>query len=44
MNMIGGDVVEGSPPYDVAQTTALVEASVAIDMLYILGDTQKRTS
>ncbi|MBL7479968.1 agmatinase [Legionella bononiensis] len=42
LNMIGGDVVEVSPPYDVAQTTALVGATVAIDLLYILGNTKLR--
>nr|WP_241972226.1 arginase family protein [Legionella cherrii] len=42
LNMVGGDVVEVSPPYDVAQTTALVGATVAIDMLHILGDAKLR--
>jgi agmatinase len=42
LNMVGGDVVEVSPPYDPTQTTALVAATVAIDMLYILGDAQRR--
>lgn len=42
LNTVGGDVVEVSPPYDVAQTTALVAALVAIDMLHILGDAKLR--
>lgn len=38
LNAVGGDVVEVSPPYDVAQTTALVAAVVGFDILYILGE------
>ena len=42
LNMVGGDIVEVSPPYDIAQTTALVAATVALDMLHILGDAKLR--
>lgn len=38
LNAVGGDVVEVSPPYDPLGNTAVVGATVAIDVLYVLGD------
>lgn len=43
LNVIGGDVVEVSPPYDYpAQITALAGATIASDILYILGTARER--
>jgi len=41
MNVVGADIVEVAPPYDIANTTALVGAIMAMDILYILGETKK---
>ena len=38
MHLVGGDVVEVSPPYDDAAKTAIVGAIVAMDILHILGE------
>lgn len=37
LRAVGGDVVEVSPPYDPLGNTAIVGATVAIDILYVLG-------
>jgi arginase family enzyme len=38
VNAIGGDVVEVSPPYDAGAQTATMGATVAMDILHILGE------
>lgn len=43
LNVVVGDVVEISPPYDnPGQITALAGATIAVDILYILGTARKR--
>ena len=42
LNVVGGDVVELSPPYDQAEITALVGATLALDILYVLGAARER--
>ncbi|HVA29450.1 MAG TPA: agmatinase [Candidatus Baltobacteraceae bacterium] len=37
LDAVGGDVVEVSPPYDPLGNTAVLGATVAIDVLYVLG-------
>lgn len=37
LNIIGGDVVEVSPPYDVAEITALAGATIALQMLCLFA-------
>jgi agmatinase len=37
LNLVGGDVVEVSPPYDHAEITALAAATVVYDMLTLLA-------
>lgn len=37
LNAVGGDVVEVSPPYDPLGNTAVVGATLAIDILHVLG-------
>lgn len=36
LNLVGADVVEVSPPYDIAGTTALVAANLAYEMLCVM--------
>ena len=36
LNVVGADLVEVSPPYDQAQTTAITAATLAMDLLYVL--------
>ncbi len=43
LNIVGGDVVELSPPYDnPGQITALAGATIAVDILYTLGAARER--
>jgi agmatinase len=42
MNVIGADVVEVSPTYDVAQITALAGATVAVQMLCLFAESPGR--
>jgi agmatinase len=43
LNVVGGDVVEVSPPYDNSgQITALAGATIGLDILYLLGTARKR--
>jgi len=42
LNIIGGDVVEVSPPFDPSGNTALVAATMAFEMLCILADSIDR--
>ena len=37
LNAVGGDVVEVSPPYDPSHITAMLGATIAMDILYALG-------
>lgn len=37
MNVVGGDVVEVSPPYDPSHITAILGATIAMDILYALA-------
>ncbi len=36
LNVVGADLVEVSPPYDHAQTTAITAAALSLDLLYVL--------
>ncbi len=38
LNIVGCDVVEVSPPYDPSQITAILGATLAMDMLHILAE------
>ena len=38
MNVIGGDVVEVSPPYDPSHITSILGATLAMDICYILAE------
>jgi guanidinopropionase len=38
LNLIGGDVVEVSPPFDPSGNTALVGATMAFEILCVLAD------
>ena len=42
LNLIGADVVEVSPPFDVGGATALVGATMMFELLCILADSLKR--
>ncbi|KAL5004443.1 hypothetical protein ScPMuIL_017899 [Solemya velum] len=44
MNIIGADLVEVSPPYDMAGTTALLGANLLFEMLCVLPEVQYSTS
>ena len=37
LNVVGGDVVEVSPPYDPSHITSMLGATLALDILYVLG-------
>lgn len=37
LNAVGGDVVEVSPPYDPSHITAILGATIAMDILYVLA-------
>ena len=37
LNLVGGDVVEVSPPYDHAEVTAIAAATVVHDLLTLLA-------
>ena len=41
LNLIGGDVVEVSPPYDQTGNTALVGATLMFEILCLLADAHK---
>ena len=41
LNLIGGDVVEVSPPYDHAGVTALAGAHVALELICLWGWTRR---
>ena len=40
MNVVGGDLVEVSPPYDSSGNTALLAANLLYEMLCVLPGTQ----
>jgi guanidinobutyrase len=42
LNIVGGDLVEISPPYDLSGNTALVGANLLFEMLCILPKVQYR--
>jgi guanidinopropionase len=42
LNLIGADVVEVSPPFDVGGVTALVGATMAFELLCLLADAHAR--
>jgi arginase family enzyme len=42
LNIIGGDLVEASPPYDPSGNTALVAANLLFEMLCVLPGTRYR--
>jgi guanidinopropionase len=42
LNLIGGDVVEVSPPFDPSGNTALVGATIMFEILCILADAVAR--
>jgi guanidinopropionase len=44
LNLVGADVVEVSPPFDVGGATALVGATMMFELLCILADSIKRRS
>jgi arginase family enzyme len=44
MNVVGGDVVEVSPPYDVSGITAILGAALGMDVLYVLAEAPFRDS
>jgi agmatinase len=44
LDAVGGDVVEVSPPYDPFGNTAVVGATVAIDILHVLGAAPMRSA
>ncbi|MBL3551712.1 arginase family protein, partial [Rhodovulum sulfidophilum] len=41
LNMVGGDVVEVSPPYDPAGVTAIAGAHVAVELICLWGWTRR---
>ena len=43
LNLVGCDLVEVSPPYDQAGTTALVAANILFEMLCVLPGVQYRS-
>ena len=43
INLVGGDVVEVSPPYDPTGITAIAGAHVAMDLVSLYGWTRRRT-
>ena len=42
LNLVGGDVVEVSPPFDPSGNTALVGATMMFEILCVLADSIKR--
>jgi agmatinase len=42
VNLIGMDIVEVAPAYDVGEITALAAASLAMEMLYIFASRSTR--
>lgn len=42
LDLIGGDVVEASPPFDLSGNTALVAATMMYEILCILAETVAR--
>ena len=42
LNIVGADLVEVSPPYDQAGTTALVGANLLYEMLCVLPGVQRK--
>ena len=43
LNVVGGDVVEVSPPYDTTGATAIAGAHVASELIGLIGWTRRRT-
>jgi len=43
INLVGGDVVEVSPPYDTTGATAIAGAHVAMELICLYGWTRRRT-
>ena len=43
MNLIGGDVVEVSPPFDPSGNTALVGATMMFEILCLLAESRSGT-
>ena len=44
LNLVGADLVEVSPPYDQAGTTALTAANLLYEMLCVLPGVKRRTA
>ncbi|MBP9094307.1 agmatinase [bacterium] len=44
LNIVGGDVVEVSPPYDPSHITAILGATLAMDILYAMAESPYRQS
>jgi guanidinopropionase len=46
LNLVGGDVVEVSPPFDPSGNTALVAATMMFEILCVLADSvsKKKTA
>lgn len=42
LNIVGGDLVEVSPPYDPSGNTALLRANLLFEMLYVLPGVLRR--
>jgi len=42
LNLVGGDVVEVSPPFDASGNTALVGATMMFEILCVLADSIKQ--
>jgi len=43
LNLVGGDLVEVSPPYDPAGNTAITAANLLFEMLCVLPGVQRHT-
>jgi agmatinase len=44
LNIVGGDVVEVSPPYDPSHITAILGATLGMDILYAMAESPYRQS
>lgn len=42
LNLVGGDVVEVSPPFDTSGNTAMVGATMLFEILCVLADSVKQ--
>lgn len=40
MNIVGADIVEVSPPFDLSGNTALIAATIMYEILCIVADSQ----